>query len=1037
MAKWKNALLISTIVAPIAFGAGPVGNALAEAINQQGKTSTMTTDVTVHKYLNATNKGNNYYWGNGETAGNPFEGDANTDGWEKAKDGYEFTAYALPGDVISGFTTGDEPTISTAKILDGLTDAQRAKLDASVITALTNVTWAQVLDTVDNSVNAPQKSNITKPLKDTVSSWSIVFDMNKSDLIDDVRLALAAAATKADGSVDDTKMQKQTTGESGDATFNDLGSNEWIIFETNHPGTETSLTSSVPMVLNLPMMRETPTATSAWFGNTTDTAVNLYPKDYAKTGDLTVEKADGETNKPVEDAEFIMFELPTGVTPEQVQAYVKTESVIKKNTADLITALKSQFPGITTVQEATTGEDGKAKFNSVDANKTYIVMESDVTNAFSDDVAKGGYSEDATVHVVKTQMTDPTDLNAGNDGVNDTVYFTGGSLGVDNWDKPGIDKEINVQNPVDVNGDAPDFTVFDQNDFKVGLSRGEAFQYSVDTEVNGNLAAAGGYSQYSVTDTFDHQIDITDFTLGAWNGTAFTPLAKVTLQVWDTKANNGEGGWVNQYTDGGFSGSYLVDETHGYHAVITAASGWDTDTLGDINQYITVSGKPSTYTMPAGGGAVQNPVSGDFTITLKPSSTTGDLSVNELAKLLVSGSQANGKSTEDSSMRVVMNAQLNSSATVGTINNDAQLTSKPVNGTPDTPSDSSKTFDAGWEFVKTDGDDQPLKGAGFDLSRDLVQADIKSDSTQYDRFLNQYSGIAHMLASGAQTDAVIDSATVLNPAAIPVLAQMAKDLKASGDWQVTNNDEEETLADLLATTAPSNDDLAVAMYNVLQTQTDNLRSGQTVYFAHLDANGLPEDRMESTTEMGDVLWTVYSALATTHVTDDNGYFQYCGLATGPYTLTETETPEGYQTVDDIKFYLMNPVYEDIKTMAASSMTEAQIVAALAANTEKYDLTAKEAQDLYDAYEADTTDYNTNYSATYKLLNGKVSDDAITGTTNAASEGVIGVQNVQIKNYEKSIFPLVGGLGTLFAVIAGLLAMGLALLKRKKDMKNEA
>lgn len=46
-------------------------------------------------------------------------------------------------------------------------------------------------------------------------------------------------------------------------------------------------------------------------------------------------------------------------------------------------------------------------------------------------------------------------------------------------------------------------------------------------------------------------------------------------------------------------------------------------------------------------------------------------------------------------------------------------------------------------------------------------------------------------------------------------------------------------------------------------------------------------------------------------------------------------------------------------------------------------------------------------------------------------------DVQIIDQQKSIFPLVGGLGTLFAVIAGLLAMGLALLKRKKDMKNEA
>ncbi|WP_373891777.1 SpaA isopeptide-forming pilin-related protein [Weissella confusa] len=1022
MAKWKNALLISTIVAPIAFGAGPIGNALADAVNDQGKTSTMLTDVTVHKYLNATDKGNDYYWGNGEVTGNPFDVSPNTEGWEKAKDGYVFTAYALPGDVISGFSLGDEPTISTTKILDALSGDQKARLSADVITALTNVTWADVLDTVNNAEDAPQKSNITTPLKDTVSSWSIVFDMNKSSLIDDVQAALAAAATKADGTLDSAKTQTQTTDEHGDATFDNLGSNEWIIFETDHPGTDTSLTSAVPMVLNLPMMKES----GGWFGNSSATAVNLYPKDYAETGDLTVEKVDGETNKPVEDAEFIMFELPTGVTSDQVQAFVKDEARIKLNTADLIAALKAQFSGITTVQEATTGEDGKAKFSNVEANKTYIVMESDVTNAFSDDVEAGGYSEDATVHVVETQMTDPTDTNA-NDK---TVYFVNGVLNVDNWDKPGIDKEINVQNPVDVNGAAPDFTVFDDNDFKVGLSRGEAFQYSVDTEVNGNLAAAGGYSQYSVTDTFDHQIDITDFTLGAWNGTTFTPLAKVTLQVWDTKANGGAGDWVSQDTDGGFSGSY--DASKGYHPVIEAASGWDAS-WGDVDDFFTVSGEPSTYTMPAGGGAVVDPESGEFTITLTPNATTGDLSGNKLAEALVSGSLANDKSTEDSAMRVVMNAQLNSSATVGTINNDAQLTSKPVNGTPDKPEDSSKTFDAGWEFVKTDGDDQPLAGAGFDLSRVLTDADIKGDSTQYDRFLNQYSGIAHMLASGAQTDAVITSASDLDPAAIPVLAQMAEDLKAYGEangtWQVTNNDQEAALATLLADSNPSQNDLAVAMYNVLQKQTDGLHSGQTVYFAHLDENGLPVDEMDKTTEMGDVLWTVYPALATTHVTDDKGYFQYCGLATGPYTLTETKTPEGYQTVDQIKFYLMNPAYDYITSLG--SIGDDAIVADLES---KYELKNSEAKQLLADYKADMAAYE-GVKDEYKLLNGQVSDDAITG--NADSAGHIGVGNVQIKNYEKSIFPLVGGIGTLFAVIAGLLAMGLALLKRKKDMKNEA
>lgn len=60
MAKWKNALLISTIVAPIAFGAGPLGDVLAAPINDKGTSST-ATDVVVHKYLNTQDKGNNYY----------------------------------------------------------------------------------------------------------------------------------------------------------------------------------------------------------------------------------------------------------------------------------------------------------------------------------------------------------------------------------------------------------------------------------------------------------------------------------------------------------------------------------------------------------------------------------------------------------------------------------------------------------------------------------------------------------------------------------------------------------------------------------------------------------------------------------------------------------------------------------------------------------------------------------------------------------------------------------------------------------------
>ncbi|MBC6498101.1 hypothetical protein H7R52_00715 [Weissella confusa] len=53
MAKWKNALLISTIVAPIAFGASPLGDALAQA-RPGSKNVDPYTAVNVHKMLKTT-----------------------------------------------------------------------------------------------------------------------------------------------------------------------------------------------------------------------------------------------------------------------------------------------------------------------------------------------------------------------------------------------------------------------------------------------------------------------------------------------------------------------------------------------------------------------------------------------------------------------------------------------------------------------------------------------------------------------------------------------------------------------------------------------------------------------------------------------------------------------------------------------------------------------------------------------------------------------------------------------------------------------
>ena len=108
MAKWKNIALISTIVAPIAFG---VGDAFAQADRPGDKGTT----VVLHKRdtKGAEDSGNNaenLYWGDGnEDTNMPGSGWS----WES---GVSFTAFNM-GKVISIGKDG-APEISNAQAKD-------------------------------------------------------------------------------------------------------------------------------------------------------------------------------------------------------------------------------------------------------------------------------------------------------------------------------------------------------------------------------------------------------------------------------------------------------------------------------------------------------------------------------------------------------------------------------------------------------------------------------------------------------------------------------------------------------------------------------------------------------------------------------------------------------------------------------------------------------------------------------------------------------------------------------------------------------
>ena len=120
--------------------------------------------------------------------------------------------------------------------------------------------------------------------------------------------------------------------------------------------------------------------------------------------------------------------------------------------------------------------------------------------------------------------------------------------------------------------------------------------------------------------------------------------------------------------------------------------------------------------------------------------------------------------------------------------------------------------------------------------------------------------------------------------------------------------------------------------------------------------------------------------------DDDGWIIFKGLGAGTYTLTETTTPKGYNTVSPITIIISND-----KVANAFSKT------------------------------------NPNW---------KVVKDADPDVELTASENIYGLQVVNVKG---STLPSTGGMGTrLFYIIGGLLVAGsLVLLVTKKRMSRES
>ena len=999
MAKWKNALLISTIVAPIAFGASPLGDALAAPKDSRPD----TTPVVSHKQITSdTANANTEFWGNGHTNsdGNPFvDANGQKNNWKSAGAGYEFTAYKIPSTVdgtkLITFAKGSD---STPTIADKAVAAGVLKNSAG-----TDLLWSELIDVVAQPAGS-SNHDTSNTNKDYVIQYSLNIEGQYQE-------AFASWAKTNLG----TKVT-DTTDASGAAEFTGakaLANGNWVILETGVPSSAGVTTKQQGMVVSLPMMDAysiaRDEANNYWFGSAgvgyAANVLNLYPKDFADKSDVSVLKTDSKSGQKLANFGYTVF-VASAADAAAIQEKIATDVKAGGTVRDSLTGNSS----VKAVKaEVLTGTDGKTPSISLDpttdltvgSDDSYYIVESSVPAAAADSTK---YLLDATI---QQMIFDEDSKNTTLTADTPTIAFHNAVWDVNNY-KPGIDKSITIGSGADT--DTSGENVKGGGDTTNGIDRGEDFVWNIVADLS--VDASDYNKKYEITDTLPYQTNWTSAKVAVAGIEDVFELQHLMPTATNggltghgiSYGNNDNAATAKDTTydlNGALNSDFLkLTVPAGTYAKLAAVADAATILAANnvtddaslqtfLNANVTVAGVSSQYHFTENNRLAVKDADGELNIA-----------VQEQGRELFSALAKAQGTVADRVMAIALTAHANSAAQASTtITNDVDFDVEN-NYDVSTDQDTVKTFDAGWEIVKTDGSGQPLAGAGFDLAVEIPNGDTQADKVKRAALLNNFfkGDISQGTYAGQHVydEALKDAAVTVDGKSTTIGAlweAMFLDAAKSDQFKTGYNTSGLTSdADIKALAYTSGDTPdAASLYDELvsmMTATDYETDGQNVlYFMHKDAATgayMPKMDMGATgVVMGDVIWTPVRAWATTHVTGTDGYIQYCGLAAGKYALIEKTAPEGYALIDN-EVQLGNETYAHAETFTLGSGA----VGDMNGGTGKID--------------------------------GRPTDD-----------------DIHIKNYQKSMFPLVGGIGTLFAVIAGLLAMGLALLKRKKDMKNEA
>ncbi|MCT4379512.1 SpaA isopeptide-forming pilin-related protein [Leuconostoc pseudomesenteroides] len=861
--KAKNLILTSVLLAPMILTSG---SALASA------TKPSSTDVVINKVQSATD---------GEDAQNIFQNDGSAmdleTGWTIAN--AKFTVYHLTDDAIDGFDTGDRPKIGSD--------------------------YSTYLEVVNSGASAhPDVNPYTIRVKAGQEAAFKTFLASK-------------------GGVSRIVNNQETTG--GQLRLDNLAEGHYVAFETGYSAS--TKTHAVPMVISVPLLNPNATGTGdTWFDNT-DNEYNIYAKNYTDVGELKVKKV-GEDKKTIAGAVVGLVNSSVYATQSKTDVQNALSQLVRdlaKDKVNTVAGVKEYIPtwitkmttdGFFTAAQATAATSilGQVDFRLTTADGvTYSDLTPGDTYGVTELTAPNNYMVNGQLQEVTLSNADSTatsDTKAGYGAADNTVYYRNSTFKLVNYETPDVDKTI------DTNQDG----VFEDNDTKSGVSRGEDFQWKIESDIDDNINT---YTKYDIVDTLPYQTNWISASIALKSGSTTTQLA--TLEHFGA-----DGGEANKITDTmGLTGHGLFYDTDPTSAkkydVPNKDAGKTTDTSDAIQQArvslaavtgsgftaddFRIYGVSSTYTFADNNRVVNEASKNDGKLVIE---------------LTESGRQkvANKLNITDTNAKLVVTLDMraNAAAQTGDIENTVDL--NVDNGyTTSTDTDKSKTFDAGWELVKTDSGDltKPLAGAGFKLGMKVTQG----------------------------TNGNINAVWKL-------LYENKNNVWGSED---TSNQ--------------------FSTFAAFKDWVDSKGAGNAwVYFMHVDEDGNPMDHMMSMSDdpMGDIIWSIDANNATTHMTGDDGYLQYCGLAGGDYKLVESHAPSGYKLMDDVEF-----------SLGADGTT------------------------------------NSNY------INGQPS-----GVVN----GVADADDINVANYKKSTFPVTGGIGMLGALMMGaMLMVASRIKKRNRDEKT--